>query len=179
MKNILLTLMVFGSFGAFADCSSEYIKDRDYKKFSLCREIEAQKDADTRKQKELEREAWQMEALRNKLTKVCETYGYVPESIDACISQEINHRNALEELEKKFAWELSLIKQERQIVSSEIAHEEKADERGFIEKVLTDVIAGYPAAKLEAQKKQEAYNRGVRQGQAAQRARCNNQQGNC
>jgi len=171
--------MVFGSFGAFADCSSEYLKDRDYKKFSVCREIEAQKDSDIRKQKELERETRQMEALRDKLTQVCETYGYVPESIDACISQEINHRNALEELEKKFAWELSLIKQERQIVSSEIAPEEKADEKGFIEQVLADVIAGYPAAKLEAKKRQEAYNRGVRRGEAARRARCNNQQGNC
>ena len=60
-----------------------------------------------------------------------------------------------------------------------LVSQDKDNEKGFIEKVITDVIAGYPAAKLEAQKKQEAYNRGVRQGQAAQRAKCNNQQGNC
>jgi hypothetical protein len=55
----------------------------------------------------------------------------------------------------------------------------KQDEKGFMERVLADVIAGYPAAKLEAKKRQEAYNRGVRRGEAARRARCNNQQGNC
>ena len=40
MKNILLTLMVFGSFGAFADCSSEYLKTTDVFEFRMCNQTE-------------------------------------------------------------------------------------------------------------------------------------------
>jgi len=40
MKNILLTLMVFGSFGAFADCSSEFLKTTDVFEFRMCNQTE-------------------------------------------------------------------------------------------------------------------------------------------
>ena len=60
---------------------------------------------------------------------------------------------------------------------------EEEEDIPFLIKFLGDVVLGvaeqYPAAKLEAQKRQEAYNRGVRQGEETQRIRCNNQRGNC
>ena len=66
---------------------------------------------------------------------------------------------------------------------NEASNNETQDETSkilnFFGEVLKGVIKQYPEAKRNANLRQEAYNRGVRQGQAAQRARCNNQQGNC
>jgi len=45
--------------------------------------------------------------------------------------------------------------------------------------IVIEAAEAYSDAMQENRVKQEAYNRGVRQGQAAQRTRCNNQQGNC
>ena len=132
------------------------------------------------------REKQKKEKILTDLTKRCEEYGFSGESnISACIQREAQHDKelAIQKLELQKTKKALQQSQSRTYAQNVTEPVEEEEDIPFLIKFLGDVVLGvaeqYPAAKLEAQKRQEAYNRGVRRGEENQRARCNNQQGNC
>ena len=148
---------------------------KELREKKLAREKLKQQRIENQKIRTAQLEAERKKSILNGLTQRCEKYGFTGESnISACIQREAQH-------DKELAMQrLELQRTYAQNINQPVEEEEDIP---FLIKFLGDVVIGvaeqYPAAKLEAQKRQEAYNRGVRRGQEAQRIRCNNQQGNC
>ena len=129
------------------------------------------------------REEQKKTILEDLITR-CEEYGFTGESdISACIRREARLDRVIAEAKAtRMRTKAYKEKLQREKLQSEdpVAVEEDIP---FLIKFLGDVVIGvaeaYPEAMQRARLKQEAYNRGVRQGEEAQRTRCNNQQGNC
>jgi hypothetical protein len=117
------------------------------------------------------------------LTIRCEEYGFTGESnISACIQREAQHDKELAmqkyELQKT---RVALQHAQSQAQSRAYAQSlppvvEEEEEMPWLIKFLGDVAIGvaeqYPAAVLEAQQKQDAYNRGVKKGRAQAKPNC-------
>ena len=113
----------------------------------------------------------------------CEEYGFTGDgNISACIQREAQHDKELAmqkyELQKT---RLALQQAQSQAQSRAYAQSlppvvEEEEDLPFLIKFLGDVAIGvaeqYPAAVLEAQQKQDAYNRGVKQGRAQAKPNC-------
>ncbi|MDC1475751.1 hypothetical protein N8472_05050 [Gammaproteobacteria bacterium] len=123
------------------------------------------------------------EELLIELNKRCEEYGFTGASnISACIQREAQHDKELAmqkyELQKT---RVALQQAQSQAQSRAYAQslppvEEEEEDLPFLIKFLGDVVMGvaeaYPAAVLEAQQKQNAYNRGVKKGRAQAKPNC-------
>ena len=113
------------------------------------------------------------------LKQRCEEYGFTGDgNISACIQREAQHDKELAmqryELEKtRLALQQS---QSRAYAQSLPPVVEEEEEMPWLIKFLGDVAIGvaeqYPAAVLEAQQKQDAYNRGVKKGRAQAKPNC-------
>ena len=117
------------------------------------------------------------------LTQRCKEYGFTGESnISACIQREAQHDKELAmqkyELQKT---RVALQHAQSQAQSRAYAQSlppivEEEEKLPWLIKFLGDVVMGvaeqYPAAVLEAQQKQNAYNRGVKKGRAQAKPNC-------
>ena len=142
--------------------------------------IEKEKE-EARLKREKTQRAKQEQEILAELQSRCEKLGFEGEqNINACIKREakIDLELALQRRELAKTKILLAEAEARAYVESfnTVQPVEEEEDTPFLIKFLGDVVLGvveqYPAAKLEAQKRQEAYNRGVRKGQAAQRAAC-------
>ena len=152
-----------------------YLDLEDYKIRRSQAELKFQEYVKQKKARGEEQEKYRKEKILADLNQRCLDIGFTGESnILACIQREAQHERELA---------MQRLELQRTYSQNQTQTINEDEDIPFLIKFLGDVVLGvaeqYPAAKLEANKRQEAYNQGVRQGQAAQRARCNNQQGNC
>ena len=117
------------------------------------------------------------------LKQRCEEYGFTGDAnISACVQREAQHDKELAmqkyELQKT---RVALQHAQSQAQSRAYAQSlppvvEEEEEMPWLIKFLGDVAIGvaeqYPAAVLEAQQKQDAYNRGVKKGRAQAKPNC-------
>ena len=162
----------FFTFTARDDEDRVYFKDlEDYElrqeQNKRTKEINRQTKIATRTREEEETKRRKQNIIIG-LTQRCEEYGFSGESnISACIQREAQHDKelALQRLELQRAY--------AQNVTEPVPEEEEAP---WLIKFLGDVAIGvaeqYPAAVLETQQKQDAYNRGVKQGRAQAKPNC-------
>ena len=152
-----------------------YQNTSEVKELLLAQEKTRQQRIDNQYTRAKQQEAFRKEKILADLNQRCLDLGFTGESnIFACIQREAQHDKELAmqrlELQRTYAQNLTEPVDEEEDIPFLIK---------FLGNVAIGVAEAYPEAMQRARLKQEAYNRGVRQGEEAQRTRCNNQQGNC